>query len=314
MFEDFFNEIRKKLTYITQNSSHYLFRCPFCGDSSNKSKGHLYVSKDKPVYRCARCGESGHYSKLLSILNITNVILPKNEFGKSGSSSFNGGYSSFVKYTITDAQEEYLNKRLGYINIDPDEINIISSAEMNAIYSGSQKYNPNRKIPVDSVNFMTYNKKKIVCRVYGEQDLEYFGRYDTVQLSEGSDVYIINNKRNYSDYIKHRTIVIGEGIFDVLNTYFNLRFFPKDSIYVAALNAHIGKAYEIGTSVALSFNPRIVVLADQDKKDIDYLKCIPYKLRNNVSIYRNKLGKDFGENKVEYEVTYGKDVSLNEIQ
>ena len=309
MFEDFFNEVRKKLVYITQNSTHYLFRCPFCGDSSNKAKGHLYISKDKPVYRCARCGESGHYSKLLSLLHIYNVILPKSSFG-SNSSSYSGGYSSFVKYTITDEAEAYLNSRLGNIDIDPDEINIISSDEMKAIYTGSDKYKPNRRIPVDSVNFLTYNKKKIICRIYGNEDLEYFGRYDNIQLSEGSDVYIINNKRKYSEYMKHRTIVIGEGIFDVLNTYFNIRCFPKDAVYVAALNAHIGKAYEIGSSVALSFNPQIVVLADNDKKDTDYLKCIPFKLRNNVSIYRNKLGKDFGEMQVEYEVTYGKDVSI----
>ena len=308
MFEDFFNEIRKHLVYITQNSSHYLFRCPFCGDSDNKTKGHLYVSKDKPVYRCARCGEYGHYSKLLNLFHIDNVILPKSSY-KGSSTSISGGYSSFVQYTITDSAEAYLNHRLGNINIDPDEINIISSIEMKNIYSGSDKYKPTRRLPKDSVNFLTYNKKKIVCRIYGEDDLDYFGRYDTIQLSEGSDVYVINNKRSYSEYIKHKTIVIGEGIFDVLNTYYNLDIFPKDSVYVAALNAHIGKAFEIGSSVALAFNPRIVILADNDKKDMDYLKCISRKLWNSVSIYRNKLGKDFGENKVEPEVTYGRSVS-----
>ena len=42
---------------------------------------------------------------------------------------------------------------------------------------------------------------------------------------------------------------------------------------------------------------------------MDYLKCISRKLWNSVSIYRNKLGKDFGENKVEPEVTYGRSAS-----
>ena len=311
MFEDFFNEVRKKLPYITQNSSHFIFRCPFCGDSSNKTKGHLYVSKDKPVYRCARCGESGHYSRLLNILNINNVVLPKTAFGNS-KTNYNQGYSSFVKYTISDDAEAYLNKRLGNVSIDPDEANIVSSDEMKVIYSGSQKYNPKRRLPVDSINFLTYNKRKIVCRVYGESDLEYFGRYDNIALADGSDVYVLNNKRNYSEYIKHKTIVIAEGIFDILNTYYNVKIFPKDAVYTAALNAHIGKAYEIGSSVALSFYPKIVVLADNDKKDFDYLKCIPNSMRKNVSIYRNKLGKDFGEEKVQYEVTYGEDI-INEI-
>ena len=308
MFEDFFAEIRKHLKYISQNSSHYLFRCPFCGDSSNTSKGHLYISKDKPVYRCARCGESGHYSKLLNLFKINNVILPKSSFGSNH--TITSGYSSFVKYTISDAAEEYLNERLGLIDIDPDEINIISTDEMKCIYSGSPKYNPGRRLPVDSVNFLTYNKKKIVCRVYGEEDLQFFGRYDNIVLSEGHDVYVLNNRRIYSEYIKHKTIVIGEGIFDILNTYYNVRIFPKDSVYVAALNAHIGKAFEIGSAVALSFYPKIVVLADADKKDNDYLKCIPYSFRKNVSIYRNTIGKDFGEKNVKYTVSYGEDVSI----
>ena len=82
--------------------------------------------------------------------------------------------------------------------------------------------------------------------------------------------------------------------------------FPKDAIYAAALNSHIGKAYEISSSLAISFNPRIVVLADNDKKDGDYLKCIPNYLWKNVTIYRNKIGKDFGENEVKGVVSYGR--------
>ena len=218
------------------------------------------------------------------------------------------GYILFnnLKINLDEDTENYLESRLGNINIDPDEINIISNNELNLIWTGSPKYNSERRIPKHSVNFLTYFKKKVVVRLYEPQDIDYFGRYDTIQLSEGSDVYILNNKRIFSEYFKHKTIVIAEGIFDILNTYYNLNMFPKDSIYVAALNSHIGKAYELSSSIAICFNPKIIVLADNDKKDNDYLKCLPRTLWNNVTIYRNKLGKDFGETKVEGEISYGR--------
>lgn len=301
MYEDVFEELNKVLTFITENSSHRLYRCPFCGDSDNEKKGHLYVSKTKPVYRCARCGESGHFSKLLNKYNIKNVVLPKALQNFKNYSV----PSNIVKYTLDEDAENYLEERLGNVEIDPDEANIINHEEVVNIWKGSQKYNPNRAIPNHSVNFLTYFKKKIVVRVFGEE-LKKFDRYDTIQLSEGSDVYILNNKRLFSNFFQHRTVVIAEGVFDILNTYYNLNMFPKDSVFVAALNAHIGKAYEISTGVAISFSPNIVVLADNDKKDMDYLKCLPRNVWNNVTIYRNKLGKDFGEKEVEGVISYGR--------
>jgi uncharacterized Zn finger protein len=304
MFEDFFRELGKHLKYITTTSGHKIYRCPFCGDSSNTNKGHLYVATDKPVFRCAKCGESGHFSKLINLFNLDNIVLPKTKI--SGNKYSNTPVSNIIKYTLDEDTENYLESRLGKVTIDPDEANIINNDELNNIWTGSSKYTSDRVIPKHSVNFLTYFKKKVVVRLYNEDDLKYFGRYDTIQLSEGSDVYILNNKRIFSEYFKHRTIVIAEGIFDILNTYYNLNMFPKDAIYTAALNAHIGKAYEIASSVAISFNPNIIVLADNDKKDIDYLKCLPKSLWNSTVIYRNTLGKDFGEKEVKGEISYGR--------
>lgn len=302
MFEEFFSELDKKLKYITSTSGHRLYRCPFCGDSDNPKKGHLYVSTNKPVFRCARCGESGHFSKLINLFKI-DTVLPNITVKTS---KYSSTPSNIVKYTLDEDAENYLESRLGKVIIDPDEANIISNSELRNLYTGSIKYKENRRLPTSSLNFLTYFRHKVVVRLFKEEDLNYFGRYDTIQLSEGSDVYILNNKRIFSEYFKHRTIVIAEGIFDILNTYYNLNMFPKDSVYVAALNAHIGKAYEIASSVAISFKPNIVVLADNDKKDIDYLKCLPKSLWSNVNIYRNSLGKDFGEKEVKGEISYGR--------
>ena len=51
----------EKIQWVGEIPTHFIGRCPFCGDSQrHPSKGHLYVSKKYPVYICHRCNKSGH--------------------------------------------------------------------------------------------------------------------------------------------------------------------------------------------------------------------------------------------------------------
>ena len=54
-----FDSIRpfvSNLTFIKDADQYYIYRCPFCGDSSNPSHGHLYINKRKPYAFCFKCG------------------------------------------------------------------------------------------------------------------------------------------------------------------------------------------------------------------------------------------------------------------
>jgi predicted RNA-binding Zn-ribbon protein involved in translation (DUF1610 family) len=52
--------IDKYLTHIqTTSTNEEVYRCPVCGDSKNKYKGHLYISQDYK-YICFKCGIKGN--------------------------------------------------------------------------------------------------------------------------------------------------------------------------------------------------------------------------------------------------------------
>ena len=48
------------LDFIKEAGEEMVYRCPFCGDSKNPRKGHLYVNRNTQLYYCHRCGAAGH--------------------------------------------------------------------------------------------------------------------------------------------------------------------------------------------------------------------------------------------------------------
>lgn len=56
----------QSLTFIRQAGDEKIYRCPFCGDSQNPSKGHLYVNLQKGVYYCHKCHKGGTVKGLQS--------------------------------------------------------------------------------------------------------------------------------------------------------------------------------------------------------------------------------------------------------
>lgn len=286
--QDLKHELDSFLTYITENTLHWIYRCPFCGDSSDEKKGHLYVSKTMPVYRCARCGASGHYNSLAKLFNkefelpesMRNFVIPK--LSK---------YDAKFNFVIDDLAEDYLKQRLD-CDVDPEECKLVSSKNLKEIYKRSPNYK-DCELPSECVSFVTYYNKKIVCRNFGK-DEETFERYKTIKLSEGSDVYVLNNKRRVENFRKHKTIVIAEGIFDILNTFYNVKLFPKDAIYAAALNSNMAVAAKITKIISQCFFPNLIILADADKPDLQYIREIKESFKK-IDVYRNEVGKDFGE-------------------
>lgn len=44
---------------FNSSRSHYIERCPYCGDSNNSTHGHLYINVQTGLYYCQKCGASG---------------------------------------------------------------------------------------------------------------------------------------------------------------------------------------------------------------------------------------------------------------
>ena len=288
---EFKNKLDTSIQFVSETKTEMIYKCPFCKDHGLEDKsGHLYISKDKPIFFCFKCNTKGHLSKLFKYLSLGVDVTFDPSYQRVNQ------YSTVSNsYEIDDYAEDYLAERLGRVCIDPEEARVISSNELKRMYLQSPEYNKHRFIPYKGIAFLGYFKKKIVFRHSDPKMIESGRRYDVFKLSEGPDVYVLGNKRRMSEWRKHKTIVVGEGIFDILNTYYNLDLFPKDSIYVAALNSNIKLAVNVARSVSSCFYPNIKILADVDKTDDHYLSSISFAFHDRCTVYRNESGKDFGE-------------------
>lgn len=294
-------QLKQYLTYVSHNSSHWIFRCPFCGDSRDKSHGHLYVAKDKPVFRCVRCGTAGHYTYLFATVNATDIVIPESISSGSSSKRIHKKQDVSVRhYNYEDVLVNYINERLGIVDI-PEELNIIPIEEYQRLVKNMADYsNFNYPLYNECVPVLSHKGHRIHVRVINNKNVRYYG----YSLVKSPDCYIIGNSRSYSKYKTHNTVVFAEGSFDIMNQYIH-RFVdtPNDAVYAASLTHNFDAAARIVRSVSFTYKPNLIVLADNDTKDEYYLNKMRY---SSVKIYRNKNGKDFGEQSVEALLSYQK--------
>lgn len=287
---------------VSENSSHYVIRCPFCGDSRTESHGHLYVSKSKPVFRCVKCGKSGHVYALLEALNIpkTEVLFTSEYLNSGNKSSKQSSMFSDYNFNVSELYEyqvEYFKNRLG---VDPsDEFRMIPHGEY--MHMASKLKSP---VYSEVIPFLTYKKRKMIARILDKRSKF---RYWSYSFSDGGDCYIIGNKRKYSSYSKHKTIVLAEGIFDIISVYTKKLFdIPEDSIYVATLSKAMSVGFSIAKGIALADKPNVILCIDNDTDYREYIGSgsKPSIQYDSIKVFRNTTGKDFGEKDVSPELIY----------
>jgi len=294
-------QLKQHMTYVSQNSSHWVFRCPFCGDSKDTSHGHLYVAKNKPVFRCVRCGTAGHYSYLFSTINASDIVIPERIAKGSNSKRIHAKRNIRIEhYNYEDVLRGYVRKRLGVDDI-PEELNIIPISEYHRLVKSMPDYNSAFHPLYDAcVPVLSHKMHRVHIRVIDNPNVRYYG----YSLVRSPDCYIVRNPRVYSKYRMHNTVVFAEGYFDIMNQYMH-RFVdtPDDAVYVASMTHNFDAAARIVRSVSFTYKPKLVVLADNDTSDSYYLHKMNY---SSVEIYRNKFGKDFGEQTVEAVLSFKK--------
>lgn len=286
------DDLAKYIKFVKETGAHYIFKCPFCGDSKKADHGHLYVSKTEPVYHCVRCGQGGHIASLIAHLGANDIVVPLSLDSGKHSKRVTGKTLHFnVKKEYEDLVLSYMQDRLNLSYI-PDELNMISYAD----YLKIMQLTHHNFLFDKGVPFLSSKSKKLILRVLERSDYRYFV-YSLEQDREEPDCYIIQNKRKLSSFRKHRTVVIAEGIFDIINQYIN-RFIdtPDDAIYAASLTRTMTTASRVIRSQTLMYLPDVVVLADNDTPDEYYKNNVKH---GSLKIWRNKLHKDFGEKEVE---------------
>jgi hypothetical protein len=285
------DELSRYLTYIGEESNHWIFRCPVPGcESKNMEHGHLHIHKTEPVFRCVKCDYSGHISKLLNDINahdikitnissIQNINKKKIKNKKKLQIELDNEFEQII--------EEYMYDRLRLEKHELYNLNLLS------VSTARQLLPTGKYISDNSIPFLTNDNGRLIVRLL--DNLQY--RYMTYSLTnEFSDYYCIKNKKKFTNMYKYKTIVVAEGIFDVISQ-FKYRWVdsPDDAVYVAASTSYLRKAISYASNILLSYHPNIIILEDSDippkKNGERYQDILNY---TSLKIYRNEIGKDFG--------------------
>lgn len=70
--EKYIDLIKDDLLNFKKVKSGYRFSCPFCGDSmtnNKKTRGNIYKTHDKLLFRCFNCESRSSFDNLLKFIN-----------------------------------------------------------------------------------------------------------------------------------------------------------------------------------------------------------------------------------------------------
>ena len=248
---------------IQKSSTQYLTRCPFCGDSNDYKKAHLYIKVDTEdespiVYNCFRCPAGGVVNK--DVLNELGIFT---EELQDGIKSFNKNTDKYDKKRINGGiqlinfnyklptpklgyKTDYLSRRLGrQFSIEElENMRVITSLRefclLNNIRELTCPENYAYIFERDYIGFLSYGNSHILFRdVTGKYELPWIKYPITHKSKENRIFYSIPND---IDIFTEDTITVNltEGVFDILSVYSNLGYNKPNTINIAVT----GKYYE----------------------------------------------------------------------
>lgn len=285
------SSIRNATSYYRQVTDvEHLTRCPFCGDSLNPNKGHMYMhivlDDTSPIqYHCARCGEGGYLTpnvlrrfgiesndlkQLLDQLNHHIGRRDRRMIMEKSYAMFNYVLPDRVKYPM---KLKYIEDRLG-IAVTEDVINeckIITSVadflKTNEIDSLTADKSVVTMYEYDYIGFLSYGNSYILLRdVSGRHKDFSWIKYPITDASRGSKIFYSMSSAIDIETEDPITINIAEGVFDIISIGYNLKQNKLNTINIA----NTGKEYSSLISFLVSkglvgSNVTLNIYSDNDK-------------------------------------------------
>lgn len=317
--KSFLENIKEKLNllYFNGDKTELITYCPFCEGITGKRHGHLYISVNKPVFKCHRCEKSGNIIELIKELKLNinlsesvkteNINLIDNNISDKITSDKNNELvpkhtnkttkKNTINRNIIENKIKYLKNRLNISDNQVFEIprlvldlDYISDTLPDFILNNIYFYNKNY------IGFLTNNNYLILRRITEDNNIQ---RYFTVRLKNcNSNITYYSIKLNKMT-ISTPNIVFAEGIFDVLYTMFNRNLLSN--IYAFMIICVLGKSnykkiFDNLPLITKVFKNNIYILSDSDVPPSFYdimLKNNPYVETYKVLYNINK--KDWGE-------------------
>ena len=308
-------DVLKQLsTVYKENSKNIIIRCPYCGDSINPRHAHLYISKTDPPYpfHCfrAECEAKGTVKQLLSDFDLLDKISKQTliDLYKNGSSvrKYRLNTNTFKPKTVvqkTDLESyeikklEYLKSRLS-IDTIPDWLAKFIVTDFSDILKQNITINKvvRENLQENYIGFSTFKSSKIICRRI--RDLSYLPRYYMINIELTNDYFMsFPFPEDTHFYGSNGSVIIGEGVFDVLGGFNHLRNIldlKRNTVLIASSGKAYYNAYSFIVSRLGVVDWNFYILADNDVSN-KHLKKMFKGVKTNLNIVRNTIGKDMGE-------------------
>lgn len=278
--------------------------CPYCELNLKKSHYHGYIKKDEPIFHCFFCEESG------TVFRIIRDLTGKRHFDdlvdKTKLKEWKKvDYSSIKRYQpkkkelyippLGDFKYKriYVQGRLGYL-MEPEEIkglvfDIASFVKENNITLDKPFLLP--YLQSNFVGFVTEHRSKLVLRNIDSSTRFKFYKiqiYDTPFL----DYYKIPGGNE-----KSKTIVLGEGVFDILSerALDSLGIRSQARLYASGLSKSYMALLESVCFDEQIFRVDLRVISDSNVLEYEYKRWFKQldHLIERSTIYYNLGGKDF---------------------
>ncbi|HAU84555.1 MAG TPA: hypothetical protein DCW90_03305 [Lachnospiraceae bacterium] len=288
--ERFINALYKRDFTPIKRGDSYVVRCPFCGDSSNPKKAHLYITinldDNTPIlYNCFRCPAGGVMNRdVMEKLNLddpelTNGIGVLNRTTERYDQKHINNEETILHfdYKIPELKEspklDYIRSRLGY------NFSLCDFEDMKVITSLKEflKLNKLKKITCpdwvaymyerDYVGFLSHGNSHILFRDITGKNQYAWVKYPITESSKrGKIFYTLSGAVDIftKDEI---TINIGEGVFDVLGVYYHFFYGNKNTINLAVTGKYYMQALYYMISLGLcGYNVTVNIFSDNDEK------------------------------------------------
>lgn len=261
-----------------ETSKEYIYFCPFCNERS--SHGHLYISKKFPVYYCFKCNCSGHLNQLskfiheqchieynstieynLPYLDISKILYETEELLRA--------YS----LAITNAEKEYFRKRSKLKNITMDNIvkfSLFPDSYAHKILKLNYDNNPRtwtlRGFSTGLSGRIHDNNSSALRYINGDVETPWHSFIN-------NDTYFIRNNyiRNYNSSNIPETIIIAEGVYDIVSIFLHRKKYNVDGMFFAVQCSNYARALNVFKLLFNSIPRNIMVFADSGIK-VEFLK------------------------------------------
>ena len=316
IYQDSFKQfLIDNLGEVKITSKNFIVPCPYCEYPKEKDHYHMYISIEAPIFHCfhAGCEQKGNLRKLLRKIqghDISDAFVDKKALdqAKKRKQVFEDKEVEQHNLIIPKLNPDknlmkdlYLKKRLKFSNIFTSLIkgliyDINKFIDINQIPVGEKLFRIRDFLHSNFIGFLTEHNSTVIMRNTDDsQDFRFYKMI--IQESNFLDYYKLQGNAFNSN-----TIVLAEGIFDIFGEHIFDTIGIKDKVklYASALSSNYTALVKSIVFHEQIFRPNVVILSDRGipKYKYEQLKKYNSHIINSLTVYYNKVGKDFGDTTV----------------